>query len=183
MRFLLQDLLQDSIEFSEVYGPAAIAYGDEVVPTGPLAVNGRADLVEEHHGPHQIVSDIRVRAHYQGSFELPCARCIEPVSQPLEGDFDLLYRPAGLPHLEEDDSISTAETEIGYYQGDGLDLEDVLREQVLLTLPARVLCQADCKGLCPHCGQNLNTAQCNCQAAAADPRWNALGDLRNRIKT
>jgi uncharacterized protein len=53
----------------------------------------------------------------------------------------------------------------------------------LLTLPARVLCQADCKGLCPHCGQNLNTAQCNCQAAAADPRWNALGDLRNRIKT
>jgi uncharacterized protein len=182
MRFLLSDLQHDPIEFDQAFAASDITYTDDVVPTGPLSVQGRADLVEEHHGPHQIIEDIRVRAHYSGQFELPCARCIEPVSRTLEGDFDLLYRPAGLPTTRDEESITTAETEIGYYQGDGLELEDVLREQVLLSLPPRVLCSPDCKGLCPHCGQDLNTAQCDCQAAPADPRWNALGDLRNRIK-
>jgi uncharacterized protein len=182
MRLLLQDLQHEPIEFSEAFAASAIGYGDELTQTGPLAVTGRADMVQEHHGPHQVVEDIRVRAHYSGEFELPCARCLEPVAQHLEGDFDLLYRPAALPVDVEEHSITTSETEIGYYQGDGLDLEDVLREQVLLTLPARVLCQADCKGLCPHCGQDLNSTSCTCENVIADPRWNALADLRNRVK-
>jgi uncharacterized protein len=182
MRFLLQDLQHDPIEFRESLAPSAIDYTDDIRQTGPLTVEGRVDLVEEHHGPNEIVEDIRIRAHYSGEFELPCARCIEPVAESLSGDFDLLYRPAGLPVDVEEHSITTSETEIGYYQGDGLDLEDVLREQVLLTLPARVLCQPDCKGLCPHCGQNLNTTSCTCENVVVDPRWNALADLRNRVK-
>lgn len=182
MRFLLQDLQQEPIEFSETFAPGSIAYGDEARAISPLTVSGRADLVEEHHGPHEIISDIRVRAKYFGNFELPCARCLEPVQQDLKGDFDLLYRPTGLPFDSAEHSISTSETEIGYYQGDGLDMEDVLREQVLLTLPARALCSAGCKGLCPHCGQNLNQAICACDASVPDTRWNALADLRNRVK-
>jgi uncharacterized protein len=62
-------------------------------------------------------------------------------------------------------------------------LEDVLREQVLLSLPARTLCREDCKGLCPRCGHNLNTDPCECDPAPADPRWAALSDLASRIKT
>ncbi|MGH9617972.1 MAG: DUF177 domain-containing protein, partial [Acidobacteriaceae bacterium] len=65
-------------------------------------------------------------------------------------------------------------TEIGYYEGDGLLLEDVLREQILLALPAKSLCREDCKGLCPECGRNRNTAPCDCAAASTDPRWNRL---------
>jgi len=182
MRLLLHDLQQEPIEFSQDFAPGAIAYGDEVKAIAPLTVTGRADLVEEHHGPHEVISDIRVRGKYAGKFELPCARCVEPVEQELHGEFDLLYRPTGLPFDSAEHSISTSETEIGYYQGDSLDLEDVLREQVLLTLPARVLCSAGCKGLCPHCGLNLNHGSCACEAAAPDPRWNALAELRDRVK-
>jgi uncharacterized protein len=80
-------------------------------------------------------------------------------------------------------AISTSETEIGYYNGDGLVLEDVLREQVLLSLPEKTLCRADCNGLCPSCGRNLNTEQCSCESTAVDPRWNALSDLRSKIKS
>lgn len=182
MKFLLQDLQHEPIEFSQTLAPAAISFGEDIRQNGPLNASGRADLVLEHHGPHQVVEDIRVRAHYTGKFDLLCARCLEPVAESLNGDFDLLYRPLALQTGGEEHSISTAETEIGYYQGDGLDLEDVLREQVLLALPPRVLCQAGCKGFCPHCGKNLNTASCNCEAPIMDTRWGALADIRNRVK-
>jgi uncharacterized protein len=108
---------------------------------------------------------------------------VEPVERPLQAEFDLLYRPAGADASGAEHAISTSETEIGYYNGDGLSLEDVLREQVLLSLPERTLCQVDCKGLCPSCGQNLNTEACTCTTAKADPRWDALSGLRGRIKS
>ena len=61
-------------------------------------------------------------------------------------------------------------------------LEDVLREQVLLSLPVRTLCRPDCKGLCPHCGENRNQKECTCAEMETDPKWAALGELRGRIK-
>ena len=182
MRIDVQQLQQEPILFDRQFAPGEIAYGDEGEQVTPLAVNGRADLVEEHHGPKQIIYDIRVRAEYSGDFNLPCARCLEPVEQHLEGTFDLLYRPLGVDAGADEHSISTSETEIGYYQGDGLELEDVLREQVLLSLPARALCSEGCKGLCPQCGQNLNTAACSCDSTPRDPRWQALAGLRTQVK-
>jgi len=62
-------------------------------------------------------------------------------------------------------------------------LEDVVREQVLLSLPSRTLCTADCKGLCPRCGQNLNQAKCSCEEAPADLRWNALAGLADKLES
>jgi uncharacterized protein len=78
-------------------------------------------------------------------------------------------------------SITAPETEISYYQGDSLALEDVLREQVLLSLPLRTLCKPDCKGLCPRCGANRNRQPCTC--VGDDPRWEALASLRGRIES
>ena len=78
--------------------------------------------------------------------------------------------------------MTDAEAEIGYYQGDGLLLEDVLREQVLLALPLKVTCREDCKGLCVHCGQNLNEGQCSCSTAIEDPRWTALREIRSKLE-
>ena len=66
------------------------------------------------------------------------------------------------------------ESEIGYYEGDGVEIADVAREQVLLWLPMQWVCQADCKGICPICGQNRNLAPCNCQQQAVDDRWSVL---------
>jgi uncharacterized protein len=129
-----------------------------------------------------VVDDIRLRAEYSGNFELPCARCLERVQQKLSDRLDLIFRPSGVDGGSPDHAISTSDTEIGYYQGDGLVLEDVLREQVLLSLPARILCRQDCKGLCPGCGSNLNQETCNCQASPPDSRWSELAGLRSRLK-
>ncbi|MGB6974060.1 MAG: DUF177 domain-containing protein [Terracidiphilus sp.] len=50
-------------------------------------------------------------------------------------------------------------------------------------MPARTLCKADCKGLCPRCGKNRNVEPCDCAEGESDPRWQALEDLSGRIKT
>ena len=102
---------------------------------------------------------------------------------PLASDFDLIFRPLGADAGPQERAITAGETEIGYYQKDSLLLEDVLREQVLLSLPVRTLCKPDCKGLCPRCGQNRNSQVCSCEEGPSDPRWEALADLRGRIKS
>ena len=65
-----------------------------------------------------------------------------------------------------EDEIDEAAVEVGYYEGNGLQLNDVLREVVLLALPMQLVCNESCKGICPVCGQNRNQRECGCQTAA-----------------
>jgi uncharacterized protein len=182
MFFAIPDLEREPIQFSVTLPPKMIDFGDEAEQVSDLAAEGRAEVLHEHRGPKEIVSDIRLKGSLKGTFQAPCARCVEPVLQEVVADFDLLFRPQGVDAIGSEHAISTPETEIGYYEEDGLALEDVLREQVLLSLPARLLCQPDCKGLCPRCGQNRNEATCSCEEGTADLRWEALAGLNSRIK-
>jgi uncharacterized protein len=177
------DLERQPIEFSESIAPGAIDYGSGIRQIGDMPVSGRADLLTEHRGGHTLIHDIRLRAGYQGNFEMPCARCLDPVAQRLEEHLDLVFRPSGVDADLAEHSISTSDTEIGYYEDGRLAVEDVLREQVLLSLPPRALCQEGCKGLCPSCGRNRNNEDCACHTSQVDPRWTALADLRSRMKT
>lgn len=170
-------LAEEPLEIHQSLPEDAIDYGVDTRQIGPLKLDGRADLVVEHRGPREFVEDIRLRAHFEGRFEQLCARCLDPVQQPLSGDFDLIFRPVGVDAEAGEHAISEDETEIGYYGKSGLLLEDAVREQVLLALPGRSLCREDCKGLCPHCGANRNSAACNCEERPPDPRWNALAGL------
>ncbi len=183
MEFKIVELEREPIEFDLQFEPGAIDYGEEAEQKGPLATEGQAEVLHEHRGPKEIVADIRLRGHWEGNFEVPCARCVEPVAMPLKADFDLIFRPIGADAGAPERSISAVDTEIGYYQKDSLLLEDVLREQVLLSLPVRTLCKEDCKGLCPRCGSNRNNQACSCEEGQTDPRWEALGDLRGRMKS
>jgi len=175
-------LEKEPLLFDESIPAGFLEYAPDITQVGPLPVTGRADLVVEHRGHNHQVADIRLRAAYKGEFDQLCARCLEAVRTPVEGDFDLIFRPIGVDSDSGERSISADETEIGYYEESGLSLEDVVREQVLLSLPSRTLCNADCKGLCPHCGQNLNTGTCKC-SPSTDPRWSALSGLAGAVKS
>jgi uncharacterized protein len=120
MLITVADLQLDPVEFDERFSADAIDYGPDIRQIGVLDAKGRADLIEEHRGHKQVVPDIRVRGDYSGRFEMPCARCVETVEHPLEASFDLLYRPIGVDASGAERAISTSETEIGYYNGDGL---------------------------------------------------------------
>jgi uncharacterized protein len=174
-------LVDEPLQFAESIAPGVVEYALDLRQVGPMQVTGQADLLIEHRGASDHVDDIRIRADYRADFEVLCARCVEPVQVPIQGRFDLIFRPESADADSGERAITEDETEIGYYAESGLLLEDVVREQVLLSLPSRTLCKANCQGLCPRCGQNLNTAQCNCDATATDPRWNALAGLADKF--
>ena len=178
----IKELELNPLDFEEELQPGVLDLGSEARQVTPLKTSGRAEVVEEHHGKHEVIQDIRLRGRLTAGLELQCARCVEPVRQDIAREFELLYRPLGTDAGRDELSVTDAEAEIGYYQGDGILLEDVLREQVLLALPLKVTCRDDCKGLCPHCGTNLNEAQCSCAVVVEDPRWTALREIRSKLQ-
>ena len=182
MLIRVADLHLRKLEFKQDFQPGEIEFGADFRQIGPLQTAGRAEVIVEHRGHRQDIDDIRVVAKLDATMEVGCARCLELVQFEVNRAFDLLYRPLGVDKRAEEVAISEANTEIGYYEGDGLLLEDVVREQVLLASPVKLVCREDCKGLCPQCGANLNTAACNCQLPG-DPRWAALSELKNKLQS
>ncbi len=178
----IADLELRKVQFDEEFKPGDIDFGPDLRQTVPLKVKGQAELLREHHGGKVIVPSIRLVGEMAGGFEASCARCIEPVPQQVSTAFDLVYKPMGSDRRGEEVSISEAETEIGYYQGDGMELADSVREQVLLALPVKVVCNAECKGICPQCGKNLNEGSCGCETRVSDPRWDALKELKKDLQ-
>src|SRR4029450_9453000 len=111
-----------------------------------------------------------------------CSRCVEPIDVPVDAAFDLRYLPlsenAGEGELEVgEDDLTTA------FHREGLvDLIELMREQFVLALPMKPLCEEACKGLCPECGTNLNKTQCDCAPKWEDPRLAPLKSLLSKHK-
>jgi len=178
----IHELERHPVDFDENFPPGAIELGADLRQSSPLHTTGRAQLIEEHRGKHSLIQDIRLNGELATSIELACARCLEPVVRDVKRNFDLLYRPLGADAGREENAVSGTESEISYYEGEGLLLEDVLREQVLLAVPLKAICRQDCKGFCPQCGANLNVAQCSCAEPVEDPRWMALKEIRSKLE-
>jgi uncharacterized protein len=177
----IRELELHQVSFSQEFRPGAIELGADVQQHTALRTQGRAELVEERRGHGKALEDIRVVGDFSTQLELHCARCLEPVYRDVAGSFDLIYRPLGSDAGMEERSVQGGETDIGYYQGEGLQVEDVLREQVLLAVPLKAVCSEACKGLCPRCGKNLNVEACTCQPVP-DERWNRLASIRLKQK-
>ena len=111
----------------------------------------------EKHG-----RDILVRGQLQGHLQLTCGRCVENFAQPVDADFDLLLVPGPGPAGGEEE-LSTPDLDLDYYTGETLDLEAILREQIILMMPLKPLCTEDCKGICSRCGAVLNLEACTCK--------------------
>jgi uncharacterized protein len=110
--------------------------------------------------------------------ELPCSRCLEPYTLPVDQRFDLRYQPHALNTGEGEREIEEDDLTTAFYENDEIDLGQLMREQFYLALPMKPLCGDDCKGLCPVCGTNLNRATCDCNRSWDDPRLGALKELR-----
>ena len=165
----IHELERDRLVFAEQFLPGRIDLGKEVSQAETLQSEGSAELV---------ASEIHLQGHLRTAVEVSCARCLEPVRQRVDKEFDLYYRPVKTIARNEEVEIDGAELEIGFYHGNGLLLEDVLKEQVLLDLPMKLLCRPDCQGICPQCGQDRNVVACSCLPAAGDSRWAPLARLK-----
>jgi len=165
----IRELAREKRFFQEALLPGRIDFGKEVSQVEPLETSGSSEL---------LAAEIRLRGSLRTVVEVCCARCLEPARHPVEIEFDLFYRPIQTIAREEEVEIKPAELEVGFYHGQGLMLEDALKEQILLALPIKSICQPDCKGLCPQCGQNRNVAACGCRPLPADIRWAPLAGFQ-----
>lgn len=125
-------------------------------------------------------SEVRIRGRLKASVLVPCARCLAPTRVDVDEDLDLLYVPlTDQRAMSEEHELADTELQIAFYQGDEIDLEDVIRERVELAIPMALVCGEDCQGLCPNCGANLNEGECACSTETIDPRWAALRDFKS----
>jgi len=167
----ISDMQMGKVRFSETFAPGAIElFEPQLRQVEPLVAAGEAELLE-------ATFEIRVTGHLKTRIEIPCDCCLELVEFPIESAFSLLYRPAALSPERDEVAIAGSEAEIDFYEGEGLELSDVLREQVLLLIPMHRVCREGCKGICPVCGTNRNQADCNCQQVVTDDRWAGLRNL------
>jgi uncharacterized protein len=109
--------------------------------------------------------------------ELPCSRCLEPFRCPVDAHFELHYRPLAQNTGEGEREIREEDFSAAFYENDEIDLGELMREQFYLALPMKPLCTAECLGLCPSCGTNLNRGTCDCRREWEDPRFAALKAL------
>jgi uncharacterized protein len=167
----VRKLEMDKLRFDVSYPPERLDLSStEFRQKGELRVSGEAELAAGGE-------EIRVRGRIGGVLERECDRCLEVTPLPIDGGFELYYRRAA-PDNAAEREIDESETEVGYYEGEGVDLADVVTEQVLLWLPMQWICRPDCQGLCPVCGRDRNRAACDCRPGAADDRWAALRGFR-----
>ncbi len=107
-----------------------------------------------------------------------CCRCLEPTSIAVKNGFRYILMPANNKRLSEEMELCAEDLEFGYYEGDFIDLDPIIYEQIILPIPMKVLCQESCKGLCPHCGINLNMASCHCHIANTIGQFAVLKKLK-----
>jgi DUF177 domain-containing protein len=144
--------------------------------------------------PVHLVMDVykdrdtyRVEGRVETELELECGRCLDPFRVPVDSTFELRYVPAavntgpgqGNPGRVDKDEREVSEDDLttAFYKDEQLDLGELMHEQFVLALPMKPLCSERCKGLCPHCGTNQNTASCDCAPAWKDPRLAGLHAL------
>jgi uncharacterized protein len=174
--FHVRDLGLKPGSFHVELAPGVVDYLDaKIRQTSPLKAEGKVDLVSDS------LEEIRFKGHLTVQMEADCDRCLDPAPYPVDADFELYYRPITDGYGEEVklEDLKENEVEMGHYEGDGMELNEVLREFVLLSLPMQRLCSESCKGICPVCGQNRNQQQCQCKSEAVDDRWAVLKQLKS----
>ncbi len=147
---------------------------------GPAHVEVKLEKIERR---------VRIDARATAGVTAACGRCLTPVSVDVPVEFEVTLVPEDEYRDEEGSaedgdkgpvsgSFAPQEAEEETYAGTVIDLDPVVREQVLLAVPGYPVCNEGCKGLCSVCGANLNERDCGCDRHVPDPRWAGLKNIK-----
>jgi uncharacterized protein len=151
----------------------------------PWAGQGVADLELYADGAHAFAA-----GSFRGELTVACSRCINPVTLVIDEQLRVTFLPrneiaadddaadaADAPDADHGPEVAEADLDVFPFDGERVDLEPLFREQFVLAVPFAPLCAETCKGLCPQCGIDRNTASCTCEPPI-DPRLAALKGLK-----
>ena len=174
MRFKIKEIGDEGLSLDL---PVTAAFMEAECPgldatPGPRGIFLRGQLL-------RAAEDVFLRARLQGAFGTTCSRCLERARVPLDVALQVSFvaRAQGDPDPDSEEE----DLDVGYFDGDEVDLGPEIRDQLLLTFPIKPLCREDCAGLCAICGGNRNLHPCECVAREAlmdNPLAAALGKLK-----
>ena len=170
-------------------GALSLKY-EEQPETFPVLAQLVADGICEFPAPlkaalraQQIGDMVKIDGRISTTVRLDCGRCLQSFEMPLAASFTLTYsRMEPAPEQgdadQEDVELTSADIGLIYFQGEEINLKNEIQEQVVLALPLRALCKPDCRGLCPGCYVDLNTAECHCDNSPPEGKFAALKNLK-----
>jgi len=163
--------------------PKELAFAEEVSDLNLLYhQEGAADFrfppsLEVNLVYYRSGQELFFRGRLEGRIEGRCSRCLESYTFPLEKEFDFVLTPE--PATRTNGELSRDEMGLSFYAAEEINLTPFIKEQVLLALPMRPLCEDSCRGLCTGCGVNLNEESCLCAVSEGDPRMAFFRTLKS----
>jgi len=129
----------------------------------------------------KTANEVMVTGSLSVELAMECSRCLKDVQQAQDLPVNVVYHPAEEIGSEKH-GLRDDEMDMGFYTGEELDLQELITEQILLSVQMKPLCNEDCKGICPKCGIDLNTGTCTCVQKEIDPRLEVLKKLLQKEK-
>ena len=131
-----------------------------------------------------VGSRILVEGTLRTRVNLPCSRCAADHDENLDVRVDEQFLPHDSPEVPQGEDFEPEQLSVFTYENDEIDIDEVVRQNLVASLPSRPLCSEDCRGLCARCGANLNEKACECESeSSVDPRWGALQDFQTRTES
>ena len=118
-----------------------------------------------------IGGSLELSASVSAEFSFECDRCCETFDEVFECSFDEVLKKED-SRAEDDENPDAV-----YFQGNSIELDEIVLNNIIVALPLKRLCKDDCKGLCAKCGQNLNQGECSCDIRNTDPRFDVLDEF------
>jgi uncharacterized protein len=174
MRIEVENLTEAWTPFAYKYRAGEVELDESTSLASEAAVEGQVSRKGEQ---------VRLRGRIKAEVEVLCDRCLAATREPLEVEFEASYIPREAA-AERGDNVELLadDLEFAAYEGDAVDVDELVREQILLALPTRLLCREDCRGLCQKCGADLNAGECSCEQGEIDPRWSALAGWNDKSR-
>jgi uncharacterized protein len=172
-RIAVDEIPESGMELQRVLAPAWV---QPLVGTQFL---GAEHGVKASFALNRAGRTVILRGQLAGDLRFVCSRCAEEAPWHVDHGFTHVFveaaaRSAKVPGEVDDDE----DLEVTYYDGDVVDLEPLVAEELILALPAVPRCSEACKGICQQCGKNLNDGPCECHSDVVDPRWVRLKEIK-----
>lgn len=171
MRIELASLESGKRSFAHKYSPGELELDDDRVSiVGPPAVSGEI---------RQKGQRLQVSGNVSGRVQLECDRCLKPIELGIDSKFDVEFVTAEDYQAQQALELTEADLNLSVFDGEVLEIDELVKEELLLAVPDHVLCKEGCKGMCPVCGVDRNSIDCVCEPREVDPRWSGLKRLVN----
>ena len=121
---------------------------------------------------------VRVTGTIKGDLEVACHRCLNPVSLPLDERVDMYLVAEARTEGDEEEELDSDVLLYEFFDGEVIEVDELVAEQIFLALPVKVLCSENCRGICPGCGANLNDEACGCKPEASRSAFANLVGLK-----